>query len=286
MTALDTPGQVKTISDLGAERIERALPDIGALVFENAEIGQWLTQKGEPAKKAKRAYTLDGTEFVSVTTILDVLAKPALIAWAEDHGARGAIEAHRMGELPDDLPPEEIIGRVRALDLGAGAVKRRAAKRGLDLHDALEAWALTGDLPDPADMDPEHRPYLRGLARALLALDPEPIAAEQITCSPTHQYAGRYDLRALIDGKVTMLDLKTSASGRPYPEAHLQLQAYALAEEEIGAGMPERMIALGVSPEGTFCADDCCATREHWLLVLGAYRSMCEVRDAMKAAKR
>jgi hypothetical protein len=276
--------QRRIVSELGAERIERDIPDLGMLVFENAEAGQWLTKKGAPAKKAKRLYTLNDRELVSVTTVQNVLAKPALIAWAEDHGARGAIEASRLGEIPDDLPLDEVIGRVRTLGLGAEAVKRRAAKRGLDLHDALETWAQSGDLPDPAMMDPEHRPYLRGLARALLELDPEPIAAEQITCSPALGYAGRYDLRAIVDGQVTMLDLKTSASGKPYPEAHTQLQAYALADEAIGVPRPERLIALGVSPEGAFCADDCCATPEHWLAVLGCFRAMVAIRDGMKAA--
>src|SRR4051812_38145501 len=115
--ATSLPPQVRTTTDLGAERIERETP-FGTLIFENADVGQWRTKAGTPAKRAKRTYSLEGeelAELVSVTTVLDVLAKPALINWAEDHGARGAIEAQRMGELPDDLPLDEVIQRVRAL---------------------------------------------------------------------------------------------------------------------------------------------------------------------------
>lgn len=283
------PYQREVRDELGALRIERWMPDVGLLVFEHAGPGQWLTRAGSPAKRAKRSYTfnpLDAppTELVSVTTVLDVLAKPALISWAEDRGARGAIEAHRLGEIPEDLPPEEIVGRVRLLGLGADAEKKRAADRGLDEHDALETWARTGSLPPITDMAPDRRAFRQGLDAALTALDPEPIVTERIVCHPSLGYAGRFDLRCLIDGKDTLLDLKTSQGGKPYLEAHAQLVGYAMAEEAVGEPYPESLIALGVSAEGEFCAVESVASREDWLSILGCFRAVCGVREAMKAA--
>lgn len=285
----EEPWQRAFTDELGATRVERWLPNIGLLVFESAGVGQWRTKKGDLAKKAKRGYVLTDLvgsrrDMVSVTTVLDVLAKPALISWAEDFGARGAIAAQRMGEIPDDLPLDEVIERVRFLALGADAQKKRAAQRGLDVHDALEEWTKTGHLPAVTDLAVEQRPYLEGLDAALADLNPEPIAAEQIVCHPALGYAGRYDLRCRIDGKDTLLDLKTSERGKPYAEAHAQLVGYAMAEEEIGTGFPERLVALGVGADGGFCAVDSCASKDHWLSILRTYRSMAEVRDGMKAA--
>jgi hypothetical protein len=269
----------------------RDLPDGSQIQFEYAPVGWPTKSKPDQLRKAewRRYYHHNHdarTELTSVTTILDVLAKQALYAWHEDHGARGAVEAARLGELPDDLPLDEVVGRVRALGLGAQAAKMRAAKRGLDVHDALEVWAKTSSLPDPATMDPEHRPYLRGLARALLKLDPAPVACEQLVCSTEHRFAGRYDMRATVAGADCLLDLKTNAAGRGWPEAHVQLPAYALAELECGGTMPERLLVVGVGPDGAFNVDECCGSPDDFLAVLAAFRSMGRVRNGVDALKR
>jgi hypothetical protein len=258
-------------------RKERALPDGTSLSF---------TDNGR--SRIYRHHPADGkvTRLTSVTTILGCLEKRALYGWYEDHGARGAAKAMLAGEIDASTPEEEIVQRVRLLDLGADAAKRKAAKRGLDVHDALEVWATSGELPDPADMDPEHRPYYRGLVRALMALDPEPTVVEEITCSLTHGYAGRLDLRAVVQGSDTLIDLKTSKSGRGYPEAHLQVQGYSIAEQECGAEKPERLIVVGVGPDGEFCADECVASEEHFLAVLGAFRALTAVRSPIEAMHR
>lgn len=250
--------------------------------------GTRLTFTDNGRSRIYRHHPTDGkpVRLASVTTILGIIEKPALLRWYEDHGARGAVAAWQAGEIDASTPVEEIVERVRMLGLGADAAKRKAAKRGLDVHDALEVWATTGDLPNPADMDLEHRPYYRGLVRALLALDPEPSVCEQITCSLTHGFAGRLDLRARVQGSDALLDLKTSRSGRGYPEAHLQLAAYALGEVACGEPEPERMIVVGVGPDGEFCADECCATGEHFLAVLGAYRAVQQLRAPVEALRR
>lgn len=272
--------------------LARDLPDGSQVQFEFCDVGG-LTKSGGIRRAQWRRYFhveagVDGarTELTSVTTILDVLAKQALYAWNEDHGARGAIEAQRLGEIPDDLPLDEVIGRVRSLGFGAQAAKAKAAKRGLDIHDALEAWARTGSLPDPAVMDPDHRPYLRGLARALLELDPTPVAVEQLVCSAVHRFAGRYDLRATVDGAEALIDLKTNLAGRGWPEAHVQLPAYALADAECGVPLPDRMLVVGVGPDGVFNVDECCGTPDAFLAVLGAFRAMGKVRNGVETLRR
>lgn len=259
--------------------IVRDLGEHGTLTYKETarSRGYWLeTPDGEKTRRC-----------VSVTTVLGILSKPAIIRWSEDWGARGALAAVRMGELdPSVHHDDEAIGIVRALGLGADAAKKKAADRGLTVHDALEAWTVAGDLPNPADMDPEHRPYLRGLASALLALDPEPTAVEQVTCDPAAGVAGRFDLRAIVNGRDTMCDLKTAKGGRGFPEAHVQLRAYDACEQALGADPAEHHIVLAVGPDGSFCADDCLADEHAWPSVLACYRTMQAVQKPLDALRR
>jgi hypothetical protein len=251
-----------------------------------------MTKNGKPRLIEWRRYKhcVPGEKPVvmpSISTVLGCLEKRALYGWHEDMGARGALAAVRMGELdPEIHADDEAVEIVRALKLGAEAAKLKAAKRGLDIHDALEHWGRTGQWPGDRDMDLEHRPFLPGLARALLVLDPEPIAVEQITCSPTHGIAGRFDLLARVDGQITMIDLKTNKWGVGFAEAHPQVAAYAGCEQEIGGVEIERMLVLGIGPDGAFRCDEGCAAFEDFLAVMGAYRSMQRVNNARSALDR
>jgi hypothetical protein len=260
-----------TITDDGTYLVRELGNGLGSLTFRDN--GKSRIYRHEPSDDKARRLT-------AVSTILAVLDKPALVRWAEDHGARGALAAVRMGELdPAIHQDDEAISVVRALSLGADAAKKQAATRGLSIHDALESWCISGDMPNPTAMREDERPYLQGLARALLALNPEPIRVEQITCHLDLGYAGRYDLLADINGQRVLVDLKTSKRGRGYPEAHVQLAAYDLAEQSLGSDPADRHIVLAVGPDGSYCADEGVATTGDWLSVLECFRSISRVRS-------
>lgn len=250
MSATEVSASVVTTTDLGATIIERSIPGLGLLRFEEADVGQWLTKKGEPARKAKRVYTLNGDELVSVSSVVGVLSKEALMAWHEDMGARGAIAAHHLGEL-DDVPDEDIIKRVRLLNLGAAAKRDEGADRGKAIHAAFESLARTGEPPDPSELPGEWRPWLRGAVRAWLAMNPDPLHIEEIVCNPLQQYAGRFDLIANVDGRRLLIDYKTG-KGRVYPESMAQTGLYRLALEPSGIEDVEGIIVVGVDDGGGF----------------------------------
>jgi hypothetical protein len=257
----------------------RELPDGRSLVFEERDTGYRAYKLVEADGKA--------TRMPSVTTILDVLDKRALKNWFEDHGARGTLAAVRMGELdPLIHTDEEAIGIVRALGLGADAARNKAARRGLSIHDALEVYCRTAELPGPESLDENHRPYLQGLARALLDLDPHPTVVEQITCHPELKYAGRLDLRAIVAGKDTIIDLATNSSGRGYAEKHIQVRGYEAAEVALGAEPAERLLIVGIGPDGTYNADHCTAPYGAFEQVLAVHRLMADVRRPLEAARR
>lgn len=264
--------------DLGGEVVERTIPNIGELRFENFAAGEWLTKKGEPAKKARRRYQLNGDELDAVSSIVDTLSKPGLMPWYEDHGARGAVKAERMGELAG-LTDEEIIGRVRMLKLGAENARDEAAERGSAIHLGLHSMARTGEPPRGSEYPGAWQPWVRGSARVWLALNPEPIEAEVICCHPEHGYAGRPDLIARCDGKLTLLDYKTG-KGRIYDQAHYQTRLYEMAKRVEGMEI-ERIVLIGIDDDGGFQLVDCEASDLDALALVHTYRARKRINAGM-----
>lgn len=249
--------------------------------------GKWVEFHESP----RRAYYLcDGDKrqrLTSVTTVLGVLDKPAVTRWSEAQGAAGVIHAIAAGLLdPATCVPDEAIDVVRANKLGADNAKQRAADRGLDVHGALEHWAQTGDMPPVSELRMDARPYLRGLARWLVAADPTPVETERIVCSPRLRVAGRYDLLCEIDGLTALCDLKTSRGGVPYESAHWQLRAYADCEFEVGEPAPAQVLAVGVSPDGEFSAVPCAVEPGEFEHVVAVYRRQQAIASATRNHRR
>lgn len=223
------------------------------------------------------------TTAISVTSALKVLDKPALVGWAERMGAEGALRMERRGAL-QGIEIEDALGVVRREGEGADAKKEAGADRGTAVHEALRVYCEDGTVPSISDFDPAVRGYVQGLCGWLLKAKPVPLATEQIVGSPTHGYAGRFDLLCELDGIRTIVDLKTSV--RVFPEHHLQTAAYALALEECGQEPAMQGVIVAVSAEGGFDAPVCCAGRSHFLAVLGAHRALAAVRSGIKAMER
>lgn len=108
-----------------------------------------------------------------------------------------------------------------------------AAARGTDVHNAAEKLAL-GTVPE---VEPHIAPYVEQYRLFLEAHQPEFLMAEAPVYNLTHGYAGTLDAVARIDGKVVVVDMKTTAHGPdsgktrpPFPEVALQLTLYRRAE--------------------------------------------------------
>jgi hypothetical protein len=270
---------------VGGEVIEREIPDIGLLRFENCKAGEWLTKKGEPAKKGRRRYLLGGEEGVemdSVSSIVGTLDAPALLHWFEDHGARGGAKAALMGEL-DGVPDEEILERVKQLGLGASAQRDEAADRGLAVHTAFERLGA-GEALRLGDHPAAWRGWMQGVARAWLALNPTVVESEQIVCHQEHGYAGRFDLVARADG-LTLLDYK-SGKGKVYDKAHYQTRLYEMARVACGMEPVERIVIVGVDEQGGFQLVECEATEDDALALLRTFRSRKRINAGMAAQRK
>lgn len=244
-----------------------------AIEFREASHRYWLHYDGERVPA------------VSVTTALKVLDKPALLKWAEAAGAEGALILERQGEL-HGVDPSRAIDMVRVNGLGMDAKRDAGADRGTIVHRVLEFWAREETVPDISDYPAEVQGYVQGLCAWLLAAQPKPTGIERFVGSRIHRYAGRLDMRATLDGRDCIIDLKTNPRGRVYDEAHLQARAYAEADAECSNGFPEGIVIVAVGEGGTFETVECEADRMDFLNVLGTYRSLSRLRSARSAREK
>jgi hypothetical protein len=161
---------------------------------------------------------IDGEErrFVSVTKVLEVLSKPALITWA----ARSAASL-----VLDD--PFTFDSAEKAAS-GIYAKRDDAASRGSTVHSALEAYIHKPGELKVASIPGRFRGFVQAGVRWLHDVSPEVITAEMSCYSTEHGYAGTTDLACRIRGVVALVDFKTGKD--IYREAHLQLAAYGACD--------------------------------------------------------
>lgn len=203
-----------------------------------------------------RIYEIDGCKYPSVTTILGILQKPALVPWA----AKTTAEAFKtlmtteggIDQLKgivycswDQL--DEFVDRAKK----AHREKSKAAmSHGTLVHEAIAFWIEQGGRPNCDEVasflfshtiDPVAVAAAMKGFNAFLAWgnsnDLHIISSEQVV-SDYAFYAGRYDLVAQLNGKVVLIDIKTSTG--IYDEYWLQCAAYA------NAGFDELPDAIGV----------------------------------------
>jgi hypothetical protein len=273
--------------DLGGEIIEREFADF-TVRFENCGIGQWLTAKGEPAKKPRRRYLIDGVEVCSPSQLAGCLDKPALTRWIERESVIGAVYAERAGELYG-VPEQDWPWRVQSIRLGASAKRDQGAERGTVVHEALHTLAVKGRVPDPMMVADYARPWLQAAVLAWQALDVRKvIEAETIVGHPELGFAGRFDLFAMCgpDNTLTLIDWKTSPKGEVYPESHWQARAYAVAIERSLQTSVEAVKLIGVGPEGGFELIDCEITRQDLESLIAVHYARKRVEASQRAQRR
>ena len=174
--------------------------------------------KSETFPDGKRYYTLeDGTRLPSVTTVLGAQKKAGIMAWRK-----------KVGE-------EE-----------ANRVSRIATGRGTSVHTLCENYLNNDDLgsamPDALEMFLSIKPVLNRIDNIHYQ--------ECALWSKQLEMAGRVDCIGEFDGKLSVIDFKTSK--RIKTEAHIedyfwQTTAYALMYEEmIGTPIDDIVIIMAV----------------------------------------
>lgn len=173
----------------------------------------------------------DGEWIPSVTSFLNIIAKRALIQWAANMAADYLLDLLREGEPITAQMIQEA--RYKHKD-----IKKEAADTGSQVHEWAENYIKTGKIELPKDQD-----VRRGIKAFLTWIDQHKVvfkSSERVVYSKDHHYVGILDAEAEIDGKLYLIDFKTSKGY--YPEFDLQVAAYQRAAEEEGSKYDGRAI--------------------------------------------
>lgn len=163
-----------------------------------------------------------------VTTVTDVLDKPALVKWKREQVARAAF--NHLDRLAADKASGNEDAAIAYL-LAARNEGTNGRERGTRIHTALESVLRR----EPITVAAADQPAVEGARAWLNQAGVRPIEVEAFLIHETLGYGGTCDLIAEIGGETWLLDWKTSksvawADGRVYEEMRLQLAAYARAE--------------------------------------------------------
>ena len=136
-----------------------------------------------------------------------------------------------------------------------------AARRGTIVHDAIDNY-LEFEIEDVPE---EQRGYFDAFLAWKEKENPEIIATERKVYHKALRYAGKCDLLCMIDGRLTLVDYKTSAAFQPmlYP---IQLEGYAKAWETHGVKVEDKMI-LHLKKDGKYIVHRCAQNPEHYSVI-------------------
>ena len=215
-----------------------------------------MTKKSGKTKAHIQYKLADGKRVPGVTTITGIMAKPALIPWANKLGLEGI----EVGKYVDDLAD---IGT-----LSHKMVEDHIAKRETDFSDYSEnqkGQSENAVLKFYGWEDENEVEYLE---------------SEMVMISEKYRYGGTCDIYCKLNGKLTLLDLKT---GRAiYDEAYTQVAAYRnLLLEHDRKVEDVRILRIGRDEGEGF--DDICVPKidKHWerfLACLSVYELNKELR--------
>jgi hypothetical protein len=175
-------------------------------------------------RDARHRYSWNGGPlYPSVTTILGIKDKPALVGWAKRETAACAIRnLDVLNKIVEGGGPLAAVDWLKKIP----DYRRDAAA---DLGTAVHAAAEALGRGEPVALGDDVRPYIEAYRRDFLEpFEPRFIALEPMVCSVRYEYGGTADAFALIDGEIWLLDYKTGSG--VYPDVALQLAGLARAQ--------------------------------------------------------
>lgn len=171
-------------------------------------------------------YWVNGKRKSGVTTYIGIMDKSrALMSWKGDRTVNFLLNALEKGEIT-----EELICAASYID---EIEKEEASRLGTAAHDWAEKFINhglgKGDMPEM----PEEK-AVQIAAAAFMEWAEEHkvkfVSSERIVYSKKEDFIGKMDIEGKIDGKLYMIDLKTSNG--LYNSVRMQTAAYAMADME------------------------------------------------------
>jgi len=149
-----------------------------------------------------RFYELEGIKYPSVTTVLSVLSKPALIQWSANC-ASDYIRDNIEEITNPDTTPERISQIIKKSKTAHRDVGKKATDVGSLVHDAIETY-MKGGKPDPLlEGSPQAQTAFLAFLEWKDSVELEPVALELPVYHPVLRYAGTPDLIGYLKTKET-----------------------------------------------------------------------------------
>ena len=188
------------------------------------------TEKTLNFREDKHWYSVDGDYVPSVTTILNVISKPALMPWAVKMGAEG-FRDNRKDYLKGDIKLEDMIKGIK------GAYRKKS-QDALNIGEEVHAWCEqaikfklgVGTMPSMPDNEVV-RESIENFRDWTKENDVKWLSSEEKIYNRKYKYAGTVDAIAEVNGVFGVIDFKTSK--RLYDEYDLQVSAYGETIEDI-----------------------------------------------------
>lgn len=281
---------MSAVEQLG--RFEKhTLPSGEAIYYEDTWHGYFteIYQNKKGGWSYKKASKLLGVS--TIAKYLDANVDP-LLYWAAKLDQTGIAELASQAIAADaDLTwlceQATINEALKDAELTWRHVRDKTATRGTNVHERiLNALATDEKPPNLADLEPEERGYGQAVFRWWQDRKPEPIAAERVTASLKHGFAGRFDLLADIGGERILLDAKTREKGAVRKSDHVQLAGYEVANRDCGLPASDAQVALILKPDGTYREQRSLATEQHFYAALAACGGSRELDQILKAAEK
>lgn len=183
-------------------------------IIANKVIGVWESNHDDYGHRYR--HTKTGHNQRSVTTKLGILSKPHLISWSVKMGALWLLKEDRLNRFATERFREDMI---KGMQLAHTDIRDDAGQVGTIAHNAAERyineWVATGERPQsivalaPEGCDPRSIASMRAVEAFFTKHNIIPVASE-ILVGDIRYSAGTLDFLAIMDGKLTLIDFKTS----------------------------------------------------------------------------
>jgi hypothetical protein len=188
-------------------------------------------------------------KYVSVTSVLQAVGKPALVAWSARCEREMVTEvAAKLYAQNKTLEPAAFILALQALLGKTQAHTKELAKAGeigSQIHELVE-WSLRAELLQTVGKSPilsdQAQWAYQQFQRWRQGVKLKAISVETTVACHCHKIAGTMDLLCGIDGVLTVCDWKSGR--RVYWEAKMQNAAYRHCVREMGLGDPQKGLIL------------------------------------------
>ena len=266
-------------------------------------LNQKIDMKDFKFNKEEHYYELDGRRLYGVTTILGVIAKPALIPWAvkmaTDYIENNAKSLRSfLTEL--EFSPKIEITNIEKIDADILVVnseilkeaksahrkkKEAAGEKGTDAHSQIEDYIKhcidhrDGIATDKMGTNEQVNHFVNWATKNNIQF----LASEKQLYSETAWVAGTTDMVFIKDGKKYVGDVKTSSA--IYPEHFYQMAAYRMMLEEMGETDFAGSVVIRIGKDGKFNESKDVQWRYDYQTDLGAFMGALAIFKATESYK-